>query len=61
VVSRQISVPLQQAVDAMEKLGSGNFNVHLGMTRKDEIGRMANAIDACVTSLRNICVAIRSM
>jgi methyl-accepting chemotaxis protein len=61
VVSRQISVPLQQAVDAMEKLGSGNFNVHLGMSRKDEIGRMANAIDACVASLRNIFVAIRSM
>jgi methyl-accepting chemotaxis protein len=61
VVSRQISIPLQQAVEAMEKLGSGNFNVHLGMSRKDEIGRMANAIDACVASLRNIFAAIRSM
>ncbi|MEZ4599902.1 MAG: cache domain-containing protein [Syntrophotaleaceae bacterium] len=61
IVSRQISIPLQQAVEAMEKLGSGNFNVHLGMNRKDEIGRMANAIDACVASLRKIFVAIRSM
>jgi methyl-accepting chemotaxis protein len=61
LVSRQISIPLQQAVEAMEKLGSGNFNVHLGMSRKDEIGRMANAIDTCVASLRNIFLAIRSM
>lgn len=61
IVSRQISIPLQQAVEAMEKLGSGNFNVHLGMSRKDEIGRMANAIDACVESLRKIFVAIRAM
>mgnify|MGYP000162147607 CR=1 FL=1 len=61
IVSRQISLPLGQAVDAMEKLGSGNFDVHLGMARKDEIGRMANAIDACVGNLRKLFEAIRSM
>lgn len=61
IVSRQISVPLGQAVEAMEKLGNGNFDVHLGMTRKDEIGRMANAIDACVGNLRKLFEAIRSM
>ncbi|MEZ4483511.1 MAG: hypothetical protein R2864_02600 [Syntrophotaleaceae bacterium] len=32
----------------MENLGNGNFGGSPGMTRKDEIGRMANAIDACV-------------
>lgn len=61
IVSRQIAVPLGQAVEAMEKLGSGNFDIHLGMTRKDEIGRMANAIDACVGNLRKLFETIRSM
>jgi len=61
IVSRQISLPLGQAVAAMEKLGSGNFDVHLGMNRKDEIGRMANAIDACVANLSKLFQAIRSM
>ncbi len=61
IVSRQIAVPLGQAVEAMEKLGNGNFDVHLGMTRKDEIGRMANAIDACVGNLRKLFETIRSL
>ena len=61
IVSRQIAVPLGQAVEAMERLGNGNFDVHLGMTRKDEIGRMANAIDACVGNLRKLFETIRSM
>ncbi len=61
VVSRQIALPLGQAVEAMERLGNGNFDVHLGMVRKDEIGRMANAIDACVGNLRKLFDTIRSM
>jgi methyl-accepting chemotaxis protein len=61
IVSRQIAVPLGQAVEAMERLGNGNFDVHLGMERKDEIGRMANAIDACVANLRKLFETIRSM
>lgn len=61
IVSRQIAVPLGQAVEAMERLGNGNFDVHLGMNRKDEIGRMANAIDACVGNLRKLFETIRSL
>ncbi len=61
LVSRQICLPLAQAVDAMEKLGSGNFDVHLGLNRKDEIGRIAGAFDKSVVSLRDIFVDVRSM
>ncbi|MEZ4600383.1 MAG: methyl-accepting chemotaxis protein [Syntrophotaleaceae bacterium] len=61
MVSRQISVPLKKAVEAMEKLGNGNFDVILGQNREDEIGRISCAFDKAVENLREIFVAVRSM
>jgi methyl-accepting chemotaxis protein len=61
LVSRQISQPLNQAVEAMEKLGSGNFDVTLGLNRRDEIGRISGAFDKAAASLRDIFVGVRSM
>lgn len=61
LVSRQICAPLALTVEAMEKLGSGNFDVHLNMDRQDEIGRIAGAFDKSVTRLRDIFVGVRSM
>jgi methyl-accepting chemotaxis protein len=61
LVTRQICLPLAKTVEAMEKLGSGNFDIHLGLKRQDEIGRIAEAFDKSVVNLRDIFVGVRSM
>jgi len=60
-IDRLISKPIIIAVSEMEKLGSGNFKVHLDVDRTDEIGRLAVAINTTVDSLRDIFVGVRSM
>ncbi|OEU58496.1 MAG: hypothetical protein BA871_09225 [Desulfuromonadales bacterium C00003096] len=60
-IDRLISKPIATAVTEMEKLGSGNFKVHLEMDRTDEVGRLAVAINTTVDNLREIFVGVRSM
>ena len=60
-IDRLISKPINIAVTEMEKLGSGNFKVHLEMDRTDEVGRLAVAINTTVDNLREIFVGVRSM
>jgi len=51
VVRRFITIPLAQTVTMLENLGRGNLNSRLRFRSKDEIGRMAVAMDTFVDSL----------
>jgi methyl-accepting chemotaxis protein len=47
LVTRRVIVPLQKLNEAMRKLAGGDFAVVLpGLERKDEIGAIANAVEA---------------
>jgi methyl-accepting chemotaxis protein len=47
IVSRGVVKPLVGLVDAMHRLGDGDFSVVLpGLGRKDEVGQMAEAVEA---------------
>jgi methyl-accepting chemotaxis protein len=47
LASRSITVPLRAIVDAMRKLGAGDFSVVLpGLGRKNEIGEISGAVEA---------------
>nr|WP_274611539.1 HAMP domain-containing methyl-accepting chemotaxis protein [Rhodoplanes elegans] len=47
LIGRAITKPLVGLVDAMRRLGAGDFTVVLpGLGRKDEVGQMAEAVEA---------------
>jgi methyl-accepting chemotaxis protein len=60
-IDRLIAKPINLAVTQMEKLGNGNFDVHIVVDRTDEVGRLASAMNTMVGNLREIFVGVRSM
>lgn len=60
-VTRAISRPLNESAEIMEKIGKGDFSLRLELDRKDEIGRMANALNACIDNVREMFLNIRTM
>ncbi len=52
-IGRHISKPMQKAVYMIEELGRGHLDNRLNMDRKDEIGRMAKALDAFAENLQD--------
>ena len=59
--SRSISVPLARAVAMFDELGRGHLGNRLRMERKDEIGQMANTLDAFADTLQNETVKALTM
>ena len=57
VVSRSITGPLQKGVGMMNEMALGHLTTRLKMGRKDEIGQLANAMDAFTDDLQNIVVS----
>ncbi len=57
VIIRGITRPTDQAVHMIEELGRGNLEPRLQMSRKDEIGRLAQALDAFADNMRDEVVA----
>ncbi|AMV71738.1 hypothetical protein JCM30471_02000 [Desulfuromonas carbonis] len=57
LVARSISSPLQQVIDMLGELNHGNLDVRLGFSRRDEVGRMAEAVDGFAENLKNEIVA----
>jgi methyl-accepting chemotaxis protein len=51
VIARGFSVPLGQAVSVLEKIASGDLTVMLDVNTKDEVGRMAGALNRAVEKL----------
>jgi methyl-accepting chemotaxis protein len=52
VIARGFSVPLGQAVSALEKVAGGDLTAELDIHTRDEIGRMAAALNNAVGNLR---------
>jgi len=56
-VSRGISVPLNQAVNMLLNLKNGELSQRMNLQQKDEVGQMADTMDAFADSLQNDIVA----
>ncbi|RMF75895.1 MAG: methyl-accepting chemotaxis protein, partial [Alphaproteobacteria bacterium] len=57
-LARHISRPLHRTVEMLEEMEKGHLDLRLDMAdRKDEMGRMARAMDAFADSLKNEVVA----
>lgn len=52
-IIRTITRPLGQAVNMIEGLAGGNLDVRLNLQRSDEIGRLAQSLDAFAENLKN--------
>ncbi len=51
VIARGFSIPLGQAVEALEKIADGDLTVVVDANTKDEVGRMAAALNRAVERL----------
>lgn len=59
VISRRITVPLQAAVDAIERVSQGDLSHHLAHAGKDETARVLAGISQMQGSLKSIVGEIR--
>ena len=53
VIARGFSVPLGQAVAVLERVADGDLTVALDVNTKDEVGRMADALNRAVEKLNS--------
>jgi len=53
VVSTGISRPIQRVTGVAKEIASGNFDVHLFVKSKDEVGQLAGAFNETITQLVN--------
>ncbi|MGB8700811.1 MAG: ATP-binding protein, partial [Thermosynechococcaceae cyanobacterium] len=54
VLNRRVSVPLQNLLDPIAKLSSGDFHVQLDTQRRDELGRLALAFTSMANQLQTV-------
>ncbi len=52
-ITRSLTVPVGKTVEMIEALASGNLDLRLNYDRKDEIGRLADAMDEFADNLRD--------
>ena len=57
---RSITVPLGQAVEAIDAIAGGDLTQELQSTRKDEFGHMLRSLSAMATQLRNVVGEVRT-
>jgi methyl-accepting chemotaxis protein len=53
VIARGFSVPLGKAVEALEKIAGGDLTTSLDVYTRDEVGRMASALNDAVAKLNS--------
>jgi len=53
ILTRSLTGPIGKSVEMIEALASGNLDLRLQFDRKDEIGRLAHAMDAFADNLRD--------
>jgi methyl-accepting chemotaxis protein len=53
MIARGFSVPLRNAVEALQKVANGDLTARLDVETKDEVGRMAMALNSAVEKLNN--------
>ena len=54
LITRSITRPVQEVAAAVNELAAGNLAINIETTRKDELGRMMNAMQTMVTHLSQI-------
>lgn len=52
LMARSITAPIGQLADATRQVAAGNFDVRLSVSRRDEIGELAQAFNAMTEGLR---------
>ena len=56
-LARAVSRPMHQAVEMIEEMEKGHLQTRLNMDRRDEVGRMARAMDSFADSLQHEVIA----
>ncbi|WP_409077253.1 methyl-accepting chemotaxis protein [Pseudomonas cichorii] len=59
VITRQITVPLQQTLSVVERVASGDLSQNLVIDRSDELGRLQGSIQRMTVALRELIGGIR--
>ncbi|UZE24195.1 methyl-accepting chemotaxis protein [Pseudomonas sp. B21-056] len=59
LITRQIVVPLQQTLVAVERVASGDLSNNLEVSRRDEMGQLQGSLQRMVVSLRELIGGIR--
>ncbi|MDU9034572.1 methyl-accepting chemotaxis protein [Pseudomonas corrugata] len=59
LITRQIVVPLQQTLVAVERVASGDLSQNLEVSRRDEMGQLQGSLQRMVVSLRELIGGIR--
>jgi methyl-accepting chemotaxis protein len=54
LLANSISKPIATGIMLAEQVAAGDLSVHLNIDRKDEVGRLANALNSMVSNLRGI-------
>ncbi|AKU23417.1 methyl-accepting chemotaxis protein [Massilia sp. NR 4-1] len=60
LITRSVTVPINEAVDLAETVARGDLSTHISVTRKDETGRLLNALKEMVDSLTRTVGAVRN-
>ncbi|KPW56772.1 Methyl-accepting chemotaxis protein [Pseudomonas syringae pv. broussonetiae] len=59
VITRQITTPLQETLEVVERVASGDLSRNLRVDRKDELGKLQSTIQRMTVSLRELVGGIR--
>ncbi|MEQ4258942.1 methyl-accepting chemotaxis protein [Pseudomonas syringae] len=59
VITRQITTPLQETLEVVERVASGDLSRNLNVDRKDELGKLQATIQRMTVSLRELVGGIR--
>ncbi|AMG59088.1 methyl-accepting chemotaxis protein [Pantoea vagans] len=58
-ITRNITLPLEETLNAAQRIASGDLTTSLNTTRGDELGQLMQAVDAMNRSLQNIITNVR--
>ncbi len=58
-ITRNITLPLKETLNAAQRIASGDLTTSLKTTRGDELGQLMQAVDAMNISLQNIITNVR--
>ncbi len=59
LLTKSISTPIEMGINLAEKVAKGDLNVSFAINRKDEVGRLAAALDAMVSNIKTVVDEIR--
>ncbi|RMV69582.1 Methyl-accepting chemotaxis protein [Pseudomonas caricapapayae] len=59
VITRQITTPLRETLEVVERVASGDLSRNLKVDRKDELGKLQSTIQRMTVSLRELVGGIR--